>query len=124
MCATNEISHDPSRIVIVSGTVPVRTYLIAASLAVLVAGCAAALALYVTAEDEQAPSAETALLLSPGSSKTYVRDLQRFGGKSAVLFDEFMRWFDGLWRGKALGRTVALLSALLALALYLAARQL
>jgi hypothetical protein len=103
--------------------VPVRTYLIIASLVVLVAGSAAALALYVTAEDEPAATAETALLLSPGSSKTYVRDLQRFGGRSAVLFDEFLRWFDGLWHGKALARTVAVLSALLALALYLVARR-
>jgi hypothetical protein len=104
--------------------VPLRTYLLIASVAVLVAGFAAAAALYVTAEDEPVASAESALLLSPGTSKTYVRDLQRFGGKSSVLFDEFLRWFDGLWRGKALGRTVAVLTAMLALGLYLVARKL
>jgi hypothetical protein len=102
----------------------IRTCLVIASLAVLVSGLAAGLALYVSAEDEPEATAETALLLSPGSSKTYVRDLQRFGGKSAVLFDEFMRWFDGLWRGKALGRSVAVLTVSLALALYLLARKL
>jgi hypothetical protein len=38
-------------------------------------------------------TAGAALLQSPGSSKTYVRDLQRFGGKSSVLFDEIQHSF-------------------------------
>ena len=44
-------------------------------------------------------------------TKTYVRDLERFGGKAAVLFDEFNRWFAARWHGKALGVTIACLSA-------------
>jgi hypothetical protein len=43
-------------------------------------------------------------------TKTYVRDLERFGGKAAVLFDEFNRWFAARWHGKALGVTIAWLS--------------
>jgi hypothetical protein len=101
-----------------------RTLLFAAAAIVLVVGLSAGLALYVTAPEEAELSAESALLLSPGSSKTYIREIQRFGGKQAVLFDEALRWFDGLWRGKALGKTVALLSALTALGLYLVARRL
>jgi len=101
----------------------VRTLLFAASAIVLVAGLSAGLALYVSAEQEAEATASTALLLSPGSSKVYNRDLQRFGGKSAVLFDDFLRWFGELWRGKALGKSVALLSALVALGLYLVARR-
>jgi len=101
-----------------------RTCLSIASLAILVAGLSAGLALYVTAEDEPEASAETALLLSPGSSKLYIRELQRFGGKTAVLFDDALRWFRGLWEGKALGKSVAALSALVSLALYLVARRL
>jgi len=101
-----------------------RTCLSIASLLVLVAGLSAGLAFYVTAEDEPEATAASALLLSPGTSKTYVRDLQRFGGKSAVLFDEFLRWFDGLWQGKALGKSVAALGALLALGMFLVARKL
>jgi hypothetical protein len=104
--------------------VGLRTSLFAASLAVLVAGLSAGLAFYVTAEDGPEATASSALLLSPGESKTYVRDLRRFGGKSAVLFDEFLRWFDSLWHGKALGTTVAVLSAFAALCLYLVARRL
>ena len=101
-----------------------RTLLFAASALVLVTALSAGLALYTTAEDEAQASASGALLLSPGSSKIYNRDLQRFGGKSAVLFDDFLRWFGNLWRCKALVGTVAALGALIALGLYFLARRL
>jgi len=71
----------------------IRTLLFAASALVLVAGLSAGLALYVSAPDEPEASAESALLLSPGSSKVYIREIQRFGGRQAVLFDEALRWF-------------------------------
>jgi len=32
-------------------------------------------------------------------SKKYVHDLELYGGKSAVLADDFMRWFAGLCYG-------------------------
>ena len=51
-------------------------------------------------------------------TKTYVRDLERFGGKAAVLFDDFNRWFAALWQGKALGATIAWLSVLAAGLIY------
>jgi hypothetical protein len=103
--------------------VSLRTCLFAASLAVLVAGSSAGLALVLTADEEPEATASSALLLSPGSSKTYVRDLRRFGGKAAVLFDEFLRWFDGLWEGRTLGKTVIVLTALASLGLFLVARK-
>jgi hypothetical protein len=101
-----------------------RTLLFAISAVVLVAGLSAGLALYVTAEDEPEPTADSALLLSPGSSKIYIREVRRFGGKAAVLFDEAMRGFENLWKGKTLGKTVAALGVLTALALFLAGRKL
>ena len=57
-------------------------------------------------------------------SKTYIRELQRFGGKASVIFDEFARWFAGLWRGKSLGITIGWLSVAAAAGLFLAARSL
>ena len=62
--------------------------------------------------------------IAPGSSKMYVRELQRFGGKAAVLFDEFGRWFAGLWQGKSLAITVAWISILVSLGVFLFARHL
>ena len=57
-------------------------------------------------------------------SKTYVRELQRFGGKMAVLSDELNRWFASLWQGKSLGITIAWLSVAAAAGVFLVARSL
>ncbi|MFM9983276.1 MAG: hypothetical protein ACKVP9_20390 [Burkholderiales bacterium] len=38
---------------------------------------------------------------------------------ASVLFDEFTRWFARLWQGKTLGLTLAALSGLVSLALFL-----
>ena len=81
-----------------------RFYL-AASL-ILAVGLASAFAIYVTAEDEP----ENLAIREMVGSKPYVRQLQRFGGKAAVLYDEFSRWFDSLWRGKSVGVTIAWIS--------------
>jgi hypothetical protein len=92
------------------------------ALFILAIGLGAGGTIYFTAE-EPAPSAyvmigDTAYPYDPATSKTYVRQLERFGGKSAVLFDELNRWFVGLWAGRTLGLTIACLSAAIALALF------
>jgi hypothetical protein len=56
--------------------------------------------------------------IAPNQSKAYVRDLQRYGGKMAIVFDDINRWFAGLWHGKSLALTVAFLSVLVSFALY------
>ena len=85
---------------------------------VLAVGLAAGAAIYFTAEEEQQLSTSYVVVIDPATTKTYVRELERFGGKAAVLFDEFNRWFASLWRGKALGVTVAWISAGAAAVLY------
>ena len=45
--------------------------------------------------------------INPEDSKMYRHDLELYGGKAAVLSDEFSRWFAGLWHGKSLAFTVA-----------------
>ena len=77
---------------------------------VLIVGLATAAAIYFTAEDEPQLSSSYVIVMDPAMTKTYVRDLERFGGKAAVLFDEFNRWFAARWHGKALGVTIAWLS--------------
>jgi hypothetical protein len=57
-----------------------------------------------------------------GYTKKYVHDLQLYGGNAAVLADEFMRWFNGLWRGESLAYTVGFITAALSLVLFLIAR--
>ena len=81
-----------------------KTRLVAAALFVLIAGMACGATLYFLAE-EPGPTAyvivgDTAYAVDPTTSKAYVRQLERFGGKTAVLFDDFNRWFASLWQGR------------------------
>lgn len=86
---------------------------------ILAVGLCSAVLIYVTAEEDSSRAA----LYGMVHSKPYIHELQRFGGKAAVLFDEFDRWFAALWEGKTLAFTVAWISIFLALAIFLLARR-
>jgi hypothetical protein len=96
-----------------------KTRLRLSALVILALGLASALGLYLAADD--APT--SAALAEMHGSKPYVHQLERFGGKAAVLFDEFNRWFAGLWEGRQLGITVAWITLGLAAAILLVARR-
>ena len=96
-----------------------KTRLYAGSLALLVIGLCSAVLIYVTAEEDSSSGA----LYEMVHSKPYIHELQRFGGKAAVLFDQFNRWFAALWQGKALAFTVAWISIFVALGIFLLARR-
>jgi hypothetical protein len=101
-----------------------RNRFLLAAILVLAIGLVAAVAIYFTAEAEPQLSTSYVVVIDPATSKTYVRQLERFGGKAAVLFDEFNRWFAERWQGKALGVTIACLSLAAAALLYWIARRL
>lgn len=61
---------------------------------------------------------------SGGNSKKYSHDLQLYGGQAAVLADEFMRWFAGLWHGKSLAYTVAGITVFMSIVSMIAAKNL
>lgn len=94
-------------------------------LIVLALGLCAALLIYRFAED--VPDDSLGYVLANGKiypqstqdSKKYRREVERFGGKAALAFDDFSRWFARLWQGKTLAKTVAWIGVLLALGLYL-----
>ena len=94
-------------------------------LVILLAGLCGALLIYLIAEDTLDASLGYVVVngavypLATRDSKKYRREVQRFGGKAAVAFDDFGRWFGALWRGKRLAMTVAWVSVLLALVIYL-----
>ncbi len=107
-----------------------KSRLTLAAILVLALGLASALLVYAFAE-EAAPEAIGYIVvdgikypIEPGQSKRYVRDLERYGGKANVVFDEFGRWFAALWQGKQLGVTVACLSLVIASAMLLFAASL
>jgi len=96
----------------------VRKRLLLAATVVLLIGLGAAAGIYFTAEDEQELSTSYVVVIDPTMTKTYVDELQRFGGKAAVLFDELNRWFAARWHGKALGITVAWIAIAVAALLF------
>lgn len=78
---------------------------------ILVVGLVIAVVIYATASDESSAVPSQAL----ANTKRYGYELERIGGKAAVLAVEFNQWFESLWHGRQLASTVALLSLALAL---------
>jgi hypothetical protein len=72
----------------------------------LVLGLGAALAILLTAEPER----EDPLLNGPWAQKKYQHELKVIGGRANVVAADFQEWFDGLWHGRALAGTVAVLT--------------
>ena len=81
-----------------------------ATAAILILGFAAAIIIYFTAS----PVPENPLGYDPLQNKAYRHELEVFGGRANVLAAEFRDWFAGLWHGKTLAYTVAVLTALAA----------
>jgi len=81
-----------------------RPYLIASTM--LVVGLGSAIVVYLTA----ATVPDTLLEFSADSSKKYLRDLQLYGGTANVLAVELMDWFKGLWHGRSLAYTMAVIT--------------
>jgi hypothetical protein len=94
---------------------------------ILLVGLISAIAVYLVAEQSAASAVGYDFIdgqaygISPGSSKRYVHDLEVYGGKAAVLADDFNRWFSGLWQGTSLAYTIAFLSTVTALGFFFVA---
>jgi multisubunit Na+/H+ antiporter MnhB subunit len=58
---------------------------------------------------------ENPLGYDPLDNKKYVHDLQVYGGTANVVAAEFREWFAGLWYGKNLAYTIAVLTVLVVL---------
>jgi len=76
---------------------------------ILVVGFSSALLVYVFAR----PPAAGHPGYEPLETKSYVRDLEVYGGKWNVFQEEFRNWFSGLWRGKRLAFPIAVITLLL-----------
>jgi hypothetical protein len=62
--------------------------------------------------------------VAPGDSKRYRHELERYGGKMAILTDAFGNWFSGLWHGRSLAYTIGVISVALSGVIFLVANQL
>jgi ABC-type cobalt transport system substrate-binding protein len=84
---------------------------------ILVVGLVVAVVIYVTAADDSS----AAVIQDLTNTKRYGYELERIGGKAAVLAAEFNQWFESLWHGKHLASTVAFFSIVVALGCFLIA---
>ncbi|HEY2798549.1 MAG TPA: hypothetical protein VGK26_11725 [Thermoanaerobaculia bacterium] len=78
--------------------------------AILAVGFAAAVAVFVVAGARPEDPLNEQL-----TSKKYLHDLEVYGGKANVLAAEFRDWFAGLWYGRNLAGTIAVLTIVAAL---------
>ncbi len=77
---------------------------------ILTAGFGAAIVVYLV--DLARP--ENPLGYDPLQTKKYRHDLEMYGGKANVLAAELREWFVGLWYGRHLAFTIAVITVLLA----------
>ncbi len=56
------------------------------------------------------PEVVDPLLGDQFSNKKYLREMRMLGGQGNVLAAEFNEWFAGLWQGRELAATVAVLT--------------
>ena len=81
---------------------------------ILTVGWGSAILIFFLAQ----PPAANPLGYDPNDSKRYLRDMEMFGGKANVLTSQFRESLAGLFHGRALAGTVAVLALLLALAVW------
>ncbi len=107
-----------------------NAYLYLIGAIILLVGLGGAALIYRTAADDSRRVTGYEIVdgnaypMAPEDSKMYIHDLEVFGGKSAVLADEFRRWFAGLWQGRSLAFTIACSTVLISLGFFLAAARL
>ena len=81
--------------------------------AILLAGFGSATAIYLAAAEVPVdPFAEFE------KSKKFAYELERMGGKAALAANDLNKWFDGLWQGKSLAYTVAVITIIIAAGYY------
>jgi hypothetical protein len=88
-----------------------RCHLVTAG--ILLAGLGTAVAIYLTADEIPVnPFAEYE------NSKRFSHEVQRMGGKMALVANDLTAWFAGLWQGRQLAWTVACLTIVIAAGYY------
>ncbi len=97
---------------------PLHIRIFYAGVCILLGGLVAAALIYMFAPDYGAsdPAGEIA------SGRVYEYNIERIGGMAAVYAARLNRWLAGLWHGRPLAYTVAVLSVAIALLCFCVAR--
>jgi hypothetical protein len=97
---------------------PLHVLIFYSGAAVLLLGLVSAAVIYIFAPDDGGadPAGQIA------SGRIYEYNIERIGGMAAVYAARFNRWLAGLWHGRSLAYTVAVLSVAIALVCFVVAR--
>jgi len=97
---------------------------------ILIVGLGISVFIYIRAENHESDILGYEFIdghaypVKPEDSKMYQRDLQMVGGKMYLLIDELQRWFSGLWHGKSLAFTLAIITVMVSSGFFYIANQL
>jgi hypothetical protein len=76
--------------------------------------------IYITAR----PPMEHPFGYDPLHTKTFLRELELYGGKGNIMAAQFREWFSGLWQGKDLSYTIASITVIISMILrYMGSRK-
>lgn len=89
-----------------------QAWLFALGYLVLITGSAVSVWVYRNAVQDDLGDAIAA---STYNTKKYQDQLERYGGKANILATEIQQWFAGLWHGRHLAYTLAVLTLVVAL---------
>lgn len=86
---------------------------------ILCVGWLIALIVYITSE----PTMEDYDIYEMEHSRKYLRQVEMIGGKAALFANDLREWVAGLFHGRSLAYTIAVVAAIVALAAHLLQRR-
>jgi hypothetical protein len=101
-----------------------RTCLNLISAMIIVAGLGSSFLIYQMARNDTYGASDYEadnrgiLSITPENSKLYRHNLEIYGGKFAIIMDDFRRWFVGLWYGKSLAFIIACTTVIISFILF------
>ncbi|MGC2063834.1 MAG: hypothetical protein WA610_12720 [Thermodesulfovibrionales bacterium] len=87
---------------------------------ILLIGLGSSALIYLTADNEP----DNDVFYEYQHSKKYKHDLELYGGKANVLANDFIRWFSGLWQGRSLALTSAVITLFISFGYFFVASRL
>ena len=93
------------------GGLPLHERIFYAGVVILVAGLIGAALIYWLTADSAVKKTE----IEYANPRAYEFQIERLGGKATVYVVRFNEWFTGLWQGRQLAFTVAVLALVIAL---------
>ena len=91
-------------------------------LLILLVGFGSAVFIWLAQDRLDRQEREGAAALAQEDSRRYTHDVEQYYGETGLLVDKWRGWFEGLAHGKALAKTIAVLSLVAASGCFLSAR--